>query len=400
MDELENGQAYNAYQSRGIRGYGPSNLYPQQLDVRSKSGRAVLIVLIVLIVIAAIIIGVILWRRRTTSTTNSSTTGNDGGGGNTNTGCSTAGCTGGKVCDTATETCVACLADSNCSGATPTCDTTTHTCKQCLSNTNCSGTTPICDTATFTCKQCIVSADCPGSGTCDGGNCCNPGAPTILTVTPSTSADSQVTITYTAVQTGPGYSNVQVEVNIETPSGALLKALLKTASGGTVTVSESELLLPNQHLFSAVGYQVRLRMNYTCGSSANVNTPYSAASGFTMPGCSNTTVVANQGAGNGADNPAFSTYHGIVLRFFQFTSPFDIGVIADVSTTVHPNLAAVYYPLITTTAQIGQDNTYQYAPIPYPGPVGSTYQIRYFNIADPSVCVSALSANVPFFRGF
>ncbi len=53
-------------------------------------------------------------------------------------------------------TCVACVTDAQCSGATPACDQTTNTCVQCT-NTNataCAGATPLCDTGSSTCVPC------------------------------------------------------------------------------------------------------------------------------------------------------------------------------------------------------------------------------------------------------
>lgn len=384
---MENEQTSNAYLERGIRGYGPTGLWSDHYDTPTtgRIGKILLIVVIILAIVAGAIIVWILWRKRlAAASTVNNTAGNNNNNGNNNDdnddngpGCSVVGCISPQVCNTTTDTCV-----------------------ECLSNTNCSGSTPFCDTISYTCKQCAVAGDCTGGGSCTNGTCCNDTAPNISVVTPTTSGNSQVLITYSQVQTGSGYSNVRVEVNIETPTGTLLKALVKTAAAGTVTVTESELALPNDYLFPGVAYQVRLRMRYDCGGSSNVNSAYSNPSAFTMPGCPATVLVSNQGAGNGADNPGFSNYNGVVLRFFQFTSPIQIGVLADPSNTVHPNLAAIYHPLIATTGVVGSDDSYQYAPVPYPGPVGSTNYLYYFNIGSGSNCNSILSGPVIFFRGF
>jgi Cys-rich repeat protein len=92
------------------------------------------------------------------------------------------------VCDTTSGNCVACLANTDCSGSTPICDTGTHTCRactagdcsaptpvcdttggnagkcvECTANTNCSAPTPVCNTTTNRCVQCASSTDCSGA---------------------------------------------------------------------------------------------------------------------------------------------------------------------------------------------------------------------------------------------
>jgi hypothetical protein len=107
------------------------------------------------------------------------TGGGSGGGGGSNATCSPA-CTGTRVCDPATSTCVACLANTDCSGATPFCNTSTKTCAACVTNANCSGATPACNTTTGTCAGCVTSSDCPASapacnaatGTCGSNDTC------------------------------------------------------------------------------------------------------------------------------------------------------------------------------------------------------------------------------------
>lgn len=72
-------------------------------------------------------------------------------------------CPTGKVCNTASQLCVTCLTDANCSGTNGTCDTTSHTCVDCLANSDCSGTTPVCDVPNKTCVGCLTSASCSGA---------------------------------------------------------------------------------------------------------------------------------------------------------------------------------------------------------------------------------------------
>ena len=83
-------------------------------------------------------------------------------------------CTGGNVCDTATNTCVACNADKDCSGS-QVCDVPTHTCVACNADTDCSGS-QVCDVPTHTCVACNADSDCGGSKACLNHACvdCNP----------------------------------------------------------------------------------------------------------------------------------------------------------------------------------------------------------------------------------
>lgn len=367
---MEDEQVYNAYQSRGIRGYGPTGLWGDQYETpkTTRAGRVFLIIIIVLATIAALIIGIILWRRRIVPTTST---------GGTPPNCTTLGCTGGQVCNTTTLTCV-----------------------DCLSNTNCPESSPICDIATYKCKECVITADCTGASVCNAGICCDPSAPTINTVTPITSGTSQVTITYTSIQTGSKYSNLMVEVSIETPAGVFLAAKTMPALGGTVTVSETDLALPNQHLYPNTGYRTRIRMKYTCVDVDNNITDYSAPVEFTMPVCFLTLYNDSTFTGNGVDSSFFGFYPGVIIFFPAYLVPFNIGVVADTNPEVHPNQAAIYHPLITTVSapQPPADNTYQCAKIPYPGPVGSTFTFRYFNLSPSGNCISLLSNSRSFTR--
>ena len=60
-----------------------------------------------------------------------------------------------------------------CTGATPVCDTTTETCVACTDNTHCAAPTALCDTASNACVACLINTDCTDETTpiCDAGNC-------------------------------------------------------------------------------------------------------------------------------------------------------------------------------------------------------------------------------------
>jgi hypothetical protein len=77
------------------------------------------------------------------------------------------------VVDLPPPTCVS-VPPALCSGAKPVCDTAHATCVECLKNDDCHGaTTPVCDTAVNKCVQCILSADCkiPSSSICQNQVC-------------------------------------------------------------------------------------------------------------------------------------------------------------------------------------------------------------------------------------
>ena len=98
-----------------------------------------------------------------------------------------AGCTGTPLtprCDVPAGTCVACVADANCtSPGAAICDLTTHSCVAgCLTDLNCALDLPhpVCDVPAKTCVGCLDSGDC-GGGTpvCDGATkTCVPGCVT------------------------------------------------------------------------------------------------------------------------------------------------------------------------------------------------------------------------------
>ncbi|HEY2406477.1 MAG TPA: hypothetical protein VGI10_10775 [Polyangiaceae bacterium] len=64
-------------------------------------------------------------------------------------------------------TCVACVQNSDCAGATPVCNPATNTCVGCATSADCPNTTPVCDPAMSACTQCngdngaAVSDPCP-----------------------------------------------------------------------------------------------------------------------------------------------------------------------------------------------------------------------------------------------
>jgi hypothetical protein len=131
-----------------------------------------------------------------------STGGGGGGGGQTNIGepdggsqtCTqSADCRHNGVCDTATHTCVECLASSDC--GMQKCDTQTHTCVDCLvsadcpmsapscstghtcgqmctKNADCPMGQPACQTSTHSCVECLVNGDCGPGGVCQSDLTC------------------------------------------------------------------------------------------------------------------------------------------------------------------------------------------------------------------------------------
>lgn len=96
------------------------------------------------------------------------------------------------VCDAATDTCVECLATTDCTAGV--CNPATSNCVECVETSDC--TDAICDPATNTCVECTANTDCPdaaasacvtnvctpcstnddcthigGAGVCDAGTC-------------------------------------------------------------------------------------------------------------------------------------------------------------------------------------------------------------------------------------
>ena len=80
-----------------------------------------------------------------------------------------------SVCDTTTETCVACLDNTHCAAPTALCDPSTNECVACLMNPDCADDTmPICEAGA--CRACAADADCmdmTGTPVCDepSGRC-------------------------------------------------------------------------------------------------------------------------------------------------------------------------------------------------------------------------------------
>jgi MYXO-CTERM domain-containing protein len=70
-------------------------------------------------------------------------------------------CSGGKVCDEPSKTCVECTADKECKSGV--CDETSHSCVECTADSECKE--GVCDELSFACVECTVDADCE-SGTC------------------------------------------------------------------------------------------------------------------------------------------------------------------------------------------------------------------------------------------
>eukprot|EP00288_Rhodomonas_lens_P018483 CAMPEP_0177702198 /NCGR_PEP_ID=MMETSP0484_2-20121128/7011_1 /TAXON_ID=354590 /ORGANISM="Rhodomonas lens, Strain RHODO" /LENGTH=734 /DNA_ID=CAMNT_0019213471 /DNA_START=83 /DNA_END=2283 /DNA_ORIENTATION=+ len=83
-----------------------------------------------------------------------------------------ADCDNGDFCDGA-ETCVGgvCV-DGTAPCAGQQCDETADTCVECLADTDCSGATPVCD-GNGVCVACLANADCDNNVFCDGVETCN-----------------------------------------------------------------------------------------------------------------------------------------------------------------------------------------------------------------------------------
>ncbi len=90
-------------------------------------------------------------------------------------------CTGATpVCDDATYTCVACVANADCKTASaPVCDSTSHTCRGCTSDNECgggdagvdAGASLLCDVPSGQCVQCKTNAQCKVDETCTAHAC-------------------------------------------------------------------------------------------------------------------------------------------------------------------------------------------------------------------------------------
>lgn len=333
---------------------------------KSKVG-IVIIVLVIILIVTAVVVAIILFlRSRSSATTGVTDNGNTNGGENGN-----GGTTG------------------------------------CANNSDCPSETPLCDTATNTCKECLGDSDCISPATCDGGNCCDASDPVIDTVTPTTSSDSSVVIDYTYSQVG--YTDVMVTAVVETPGGVELASATEAATG-SITLQESTLGIPHDHLFPNTSYQVKIKITYSCGTGTGLETNFTVPEVFTMPSCADVTASTDTSAGNAAGNSNFDSYNGMIIRFFTLPAPVDMGVLISPTPGFHPNEATIYYPSITisettiilrpTPIDPGGPFTLRYLKIPYPGPVGSTHYIRYFQLGSTSQCDSNLSAQLSWTRTY
>ncbi len=79
-----------------------------------------------------------------------------------------------NTCDTTTGKCVACVADTDCSGATPFCSQALGSCVACKADTDCATpAAPFCGPV-GTCVECKADTDCTGSF--NGGKCTTDGS--------------------------------------------------------------------------------------------------------------------------------------------------------------------------------------------------------------------------------
>ena len=83
------------------------------------------------------------------------------------------------MCDTATDSCVACLGNGDCSGGTPVCNEGAYVACTPAEDALCTGETPYCDPATLSCAPCSYHEHCPDSA-------CNPFTGACLSATPAT----------------------------------------------------------------------------------------------------------------------------------------------------------------------------------------------------------------------
>lgn len=372
---------YQDFKARTYEGApGGQRVIGGEPESTNRIGAILIVVLVIILIIAgALALYFLVIRRRSSTDTGG---GGDGGGGDGggNGGGGTTGCTsndacsGGKVCNLSTGLCV-----------------------NCLTNSNCSGSTPICNTSTDACVECVTAGDCD-SGTCESGICCDSSPPVITGVTTNLAASSSFTVNYTYSQSNLAGS--QVEVRVETGTGVLLTTVTAPATGSN-TFTEAQLNLPNQHLFPATSYRVALRINYTCNTAAS--TTFTTPFPFTMGSCTATGLVPNEGIANGSANAAFNFYPGACIRTFTIPNPYQAGVLIDQNSGFHPNLASVYHSLVTaqqvTITVDSSPFSYTFIGVPFPGPVGSTFYFRYYNIGTGSNCNSNLSGQLAFTRG-
>lgn len=276
----------------------------------------------------------------------------------------------------------------------------------CSKNADCSGSTPVCSATLKQCVQCDGTLGCGGTATCSKNTCCSATPPKITSVTTDVSKDSSFTVGYTYHQKSPdspSTAGAQVEVAVHTPCGVLLGKVLRLATG-SVTVSESELNLPNKHLFPGTKYLLRIRIKYNCGGTVGLFTEQTEPKKFNMEICDEAAVPKSQGTDNAGGKAVYSGFSGMAVRLLDYDSVFIIGAVISKDPDVHPNLAEIYYAgtftqNLQTQANPSDPNKFpQWAAIPYPGSVGSTNYIRIFRHGER--CNSALSESYVFFRGY
>lgn len=71
-------------------------------------------------------------------------------------------------CDTASATCIECLADPNCDGPKKLCGPR-GACVECLADQNCAKAKAYCDVERFACVECLSDAHCEATKVCDLG---------------------------------------------------------------------------------------------------------------------------------------------------------------------------------------------------------------------------------------
>ena len=168
------------------------------------------------------------------------------------TGCQTkADCPTGQVCDPDAHTCVACLADTDCSAPTAKCDTSTHTCVVCAGDKDCPAG-KICDPNAKACTPgCNTNHACETGKTCCNASCvatntvasCS-GCGLACDTTHSTGATCDgTTCAYTGCGTGfsdckktaPDVDGCETPITTVTDCGACGRACAATNVAGTAT---------------------------------------------------------------------------------------------------------------------------------------------------------------------
>lgn len=260
-----------SYQGSQMRKIEQSS--PPEPEKKKRTGLIIGLIIGAIVLLIIIIIVIILLTRPKSSTP---------------TGCKTnTDCTGGKVCDTQTSSCVVCLSDTQCSGSTPKCQVSTHTCVKCLTNTDCpsgevcsngtcvgapcttntdctnanlpscvagqchqcatdidcSGNTTYssqgkdyCDLTGNVCVECNANTDCPSypDAVCQDNVCCNKSPPTITLINPNTTTNSFISGSYILDQTDAG-------MKISTKLLAPVSDFTASISGTTMTVASIDI---------------------------------------------------------------------------------------------------------------------------------------------------------------